>query len=320
MRVSHVIVTKARPEPLRGALESSMAALSSQDETIVVDGDPDRSARPLVEEFQRRHPQLRLRYVPSDPGMTLQRNVGIDVAEGDVVTFTDDDCTFGPTLFDSIAEVYGDPMVIGATGLVIAARPQSRLGSDSHSRLRWLLIGGGREGTMTSFGFRRPIVRVHQARDVEFMPGTLMSARRDIAAEVRFDERLRTYALGEDDDFSYRLSRRGRLRYEPSITVDHHEIGFRSMDRRARDRRQMINRTYLFHKNFSNGRRTNAAYALLVAMMFAHRVLNREWDGVMGLADGLGHVRRHGADAPDDTAGSGPAQETSRRTPSETSA
>lgn len=302
MRLSHIIVTKGRPSPLRDALRSSLAALSPQDELIVVDGDPERSAQPVVEELRAAQPDANVVYLPSEPGMTLQRNVGIDAARGEIVVFTDDDVTFEPRLFDDLVDAYRDPTVVGATGLIVSPAPPPRIGSDSSSRLRWLLVGGGRQGTMTSFGFRRPIVATDQPRDVEFMPGCLMTARRELAAEVRFDQRLASYALGEDDDFSYRLSRRGRLRYQPSLTVHHHEIGFHTMDRRARDRRQIINRTYLFRKNFAQTRRARIAFVLLVGMMFVHRALNREWDGIRGLADGLGHIRRHGPLNPGDGA------------------
>jgi GT2 family glycosyltransferase len=279
-------------------LESSFAALSPQDEVIVVDGDPERSGQSVVSELQARHHDLRARYLPSETGMTIQRNVGIDAAQGEIIVFTDDDCTFPPTMFDALIDAYSDATLVGVTGFVTVPR-SSRLGSSADSRLRWLLIGGGREGTMTSFGFRRPIVRVEQARDVEFMPGSFMSARRRCAAEVRFDERLTGYGLGEDDDFSYRLSRLGRVRYEPSIIVDHDEIGFRTMDSRARDRRQVINRTYLFQKNFANHRRAKVAYVLLIAMMFAHRMLNREWEGLRGMAEGVVYVFRNGAQSPE---------------------
>ena len=108
---------------------------------------------------------------------------------------------------------------------------------------------------MSSFGFRCPIVNLEQPRDMEFMPGPFMSARRDIAAQVRFDERLNGYSLGEDDDFAYRLSRRGRIRYEPAAIVCHQELGRRDIDRpdgerRRMNRLQVVNKTYLFRKNF----------------------------------------------------------------------
>ncbi len=259
-----------------------------------MDGDPECSAESVVRGLARRHPDTDIRYVASETGAALQRNVGIDLAHGDVVIFIDDDCTVEPGLFKVLTRAYGDPSVVGVTGRIDGPSCE-RLGSNPHSRLRWLLLGGGRQGSMTSFGFRRPIIDVEQARDVQYMPGPLMSARRDLAAEVRFDERLAAYSLGEDDDFSYRLSRRGRIRYDPSAVVNHHELGWRHMDRREMDRLQVINRTYLFRKNFAQTLRARASFATLIAVLCAHRVLNREWSGLRGLVDGIRQVRRSGA-------------------------
>lgn len=280
------------------ALESVVAAASANDEVIVVDGDVEQSARLVVERLQAAHPDTHLRYVRSEPGLTLQRNAGIDASEGDILAFFDDDVTFAPTLLDELADIYADEALLGATG-VVREQSKGRIGSGDYSRLRRWLVGGGREGTMTRFGFRRPVVDLATPRDVEYMHGPLMTARRSAAVTTRFDERLTGYGLGEDDDFSYRLSRLGRVRFEPRLEVDHHEIGFRSMDRRARDRRQIINRTYLFEKNFAAGAGSRALYVAFLSVIVAHRVLNREWDGLRGLADGARHVWREGALNPD---------------------
>ena len=118
---------------------------------------------------------------------------------------------------------------------------------------------------MSSFGFRRPIVDLERQRDVEFMFGPLMSTRRSVAAEVRFDERLTDYALCEDDDFSYRVSRHGRIRYEPAAVVHHHELGRRQMNRRDMDRMLVVNRAYLFRKNFPQTVRAGAAFRTLLS-------------------------------------------------------
>jgi glycosyltransferase involved in cell wall biosynthesis len=294
LRLSLIIATKDRPTSLLDALESSARELPSNGEVIVVDGDPERSAESVVRRLAHQHPDMDIRYVASEAGAALQRNVGIDLARGDIVIFIDDDCTVEPGLFEVLTSAYGDPSVVGATGRIDGPSFE-RLGSNPHSRLRWLLLGGGRQGSMTSFGFRRPIIDVEQARDVQYMPGPLMSARHDLAAEVRFDERLAAYSLGEDDDFSYRLSRRGRIRYEPSAVVNHHELGWRHMDRRQMDRLQVVNRTYLFRKNFAQTLRARASFATLIAVLCAHRVLNREWSGLRGLVDGIRHVRRSDA-------------------------
>ena len=290
-RFSVVIVTMARPEPLRRALQSVARELPDDGEVIVVDGDPKRSAEPPVRELQERFPGLDVRYIASRPGVTLQRNVGIDAARRDVVVFVDDDCRLERGVFEVLACAYGDRAIVGVTGRV-ERRARARLGPESHSRLRWLLVGAGRQGTMNSYGLRRPIVDVDKARDVEYMCGAFMSARRDVAASVRFDETLSGYGLGEDDDFSYRLSRVGRVRYEPAAAIFHDELGFAGRDRQRVDRIRVVNRAYLFRKNFPQTRRAKTRFAVLMAMLCVHRVLNREWSGLRGLLGGMREVRR----------------------------
>jgi hypothetical protein len=82
------------------------------------------------------------------------------------------------------------------------------------------------------------------------------------------------------------------MRYEPSAVVYHHELGWRSMDRRRMDRLQVVNRSYLFRKNFSPTVRTRAAFWGLVVLLCGHRVLNREWSGLRGLLEGIRLVLR----------------------------
>jgi GT2 family glycosyltransferase len=294
VRFSHIIATKGRPTLLRDALESSVAVLPADGEIIVVDGDPERSGEAVVGQIERSDGDTPIRYIAGVTGLCSQRNAGIDAARGEIVVFTDDDCTLGEGFYESLGTAYEDAAVIGATGRVLQTADK-RIGSNIESPFRRLILGGGRQGTMTSFGFRRPIIDVESPCTIEYMPGTFMSARRAVATEVRFDEwleRVSGYSLGEDDDFSYRLSRRGTLRYEPSAAVHHHALGKRTMDRRALDRLVVINRTYIFRKNFPGTLRARLGFAGLIAMLFGHRIVNRDWQGVRGLFDGLRDVWR----------------------------
>lgn len=118
------------------------------------------------------------------------------------------------------------------------------------------------------------------------MPGCFMSARRLIAAEVRFDENLAGYALGEDEDFAYRLSRRGRIRYIPDVAVVHEKFGFAASDARTFGRVVLRNHVYLLRKNFEPNARVWSQFAVLVVLLIAHRVVNRDWAGARGLLEG----------------------------------
>jgi len=82
----------------------------------------------------------------------------------------------------------------------------------------------------------------------------------------------------------------GRIRYEPAAAIFHYELGFAGMDRRQMDRVRVVNRAYLFRKNFPQTRRAKARFAVLMAMLCVHRVLNREWSGLRGLLGGMREV------------------------------
>ena len=228
-------------------------------------------------------------YRSAVPSLTRQRNLGIDDSSGDVIVFLDDDVTIRAGHVRPPGEgLPGRQSIVGATGRVIEPQPK-RLGAPA-SRSRRLLLGGGGEGTFTRYGYPRYLRDVEHSRDVEFMQGCFMSARRGAAVEVRFDEHLGGYALAEDEDFSYRLSRLGRIRYAPDIVVEHRKLGFGSQDSRPFDRRVIVNRAYLFRKNFPQTPLARLQFFLFVLGLIGHRLVNREWRGVRGLLDGVAAV------------------------------
>jgi GT2 family glycosyltransferase len=223
---SVIIPTMGRSEVLRGTLDGLSACRPQPLEVLVVDGDPERSAEPVVAEFSGG--PAKVAYLHSAPGLTRQRNEGMRSATGDIVVFFDDDVRVAADVFDELAEVYSDASVIGATGRVVEPRTKRIVGK--HSRVRSFLPGGGREGAFTRYGYPRRIVHVEMERDTELMHGSFMSARLTDAREVGFDEQLPGYGLAEDEDFSFRLSRRGRIRYVPSAVIEHLKMGHGSRD------------------------------------------------------------------------------------------
>jgi glycosyltransferase involved in cell wall biosynthesis len=289
MQFSVVIPTMRREKILKVTLDSLRGCEPTPSEVIVIDADPDGSSEPIVTAFDR-EVDPSVRYVRSPASLTLQRNIGIDDASGDVVVFLDDDVSIQPDLFALLDNVYRDPEIIGATGRVVEPESERRVGPKSFWRR--LLPGGGREGTFTRYGYPRYLRDVDSPRDVEFMQGCFMSARREAAAKVRFDERMGGYALAEDEDFSLRLSRLGRIRYEPGMIVKHRKLGFGSQDARAFGRLVVVNRAYLFRKNFRATPLARAQFAMLVALLVAHRLINLELRGAQGLLEGAFQVLR----------------------------
>jgi GT2 family glycosyltransferase len=279
-----------RPEPLRRTLESLHHTDPLPDEAFVIDAAADASARETVLDFQ--DGAVPVRYLHTEPSLTRQRNIGIDEASGDVIVFLDDDVQLPRDLFAKLARTFADPTVVGATGWVKEPR-RDRIGGPE-SFVRRLFVGGSPKmaGRFTRYGYPRYIAVADTLRDVEFMPGCFMSVRRELAAEVRFDEQLGAYALAEDEDFSYRLSRHGRLIYMPDVVVEHEKLGFRSFDSREFGRLVVKNRAYLFRKNFPQTRLARFQFNLLLLKLVGHRVLNREWSGALGILEGMARLVR----------------------------
>lgn len=277
--LSVVIATLGRPGPLSRALDSLLAADPAPDEVVVVDGDAGGAARPTVEDAAARAPYP-VRHVPAPRGLTRQRNAGLRAATGDVVLFLDDDARVRPDVLGQVRTAYGEPDVVGCTGQV--REPSSNAVGGKTSPVRRLLLGSG-QGTFTSFGYPRRLLDETVDQDVEFMQGAFLSTRRELGLEVSFDEALPGYGLAEDEDFSCRLSRRGRLRYLGSAVVEHDNAGFGDRDRRAFARQVVGHRIYLFRKNFPQSRAATFRFVLLLAVLTVHRLLNRDVAGAVGI-------------------------------------
>lgn len=284
MRFSVLIATRGRPRALERTLESLSRCDPPPDEIVVADGDEQRSAQEVTVELSGHGRLPAVRYLAAPPGLTRQRNHAIARATGDVLVFIDDDVVVDRRLFAVLASAYRDRVVVGATGRVL--EQGARRFGNTRSSVRRALFGRGREGTMTRFGYPRRIQGVHEERDVEFMQGCLMSGRREAVEQVGFDECLTGYALCEDEDFSYRLSRLGRLRYLPAAIVNHENTGFRTSAARDFNRQLMINRAYLFRKNFERTPLNRLQFAGLLPVLVAHRAVNGDWQGVRGLLEG----------------------------------
>lgn len=66
----------------------------------IVDGSPDNSAN-LIREYQTRHENIIL-YVQENKGVSAARNKGIELAEGEFITFIDSDDTLSPKSLQSL--------------------------------------------------------------------------------------------------------------------------------------------------------------------------------------------------------------------------
>jgi GT2 family glycosyltransferase len=295
--MSAVIPTYHRPELLRETLQSLGECEPPPDEVIVVDAGG--SARDVVAEEATRFPEISFRYLEGPRGACRQRNLGMDAAGAQIILFADDDVLLEPHVVGLLQDALSAPGVVGATVRIVERSPR-RLAL-KHSRLRRLLAGRGRQGTIDRAGYPNRLWDLDRDCFVESLNGCLMAVRADHARRLRFDEALEApngYAIVDDEEFSYRLSREGRLVYLAGGTAVHRNTGFSTADSREFNRSLVRNRHYVFRKNFRQTPAARAQWWLIMCLHVLHRAVNGDWRGVEGLVSGLREVLRGHASAP----------------------
>lgn len=100
--VSVVVATYKRDRELREALDSLAVQTYRDFEVVLVDdnGNAEWNTRveAIVNRFRETYPEINLRYIANtqNKGSAKTRNIGIDAAQGEYVTFLDDDDVYLP--------------------------------------------------------------------------------------------------------------------------------------------------------------------------------------------------------------------------------
>ncbi|MBC8135425.1 MAG: glycosyltransferase family 2 protein, partial [Fibrella sp.] len=108
--VSVLICTRNRADELVHALRSVLSNRHTAFEVVVIDQSDDHATRDVVRSCHAEADgRVSLRHVPTDTrGLSLARNLAIAQARGEIIAFTDDDCTVGEDWVENIATLFTD--------------------------------------------------------------------------------------------------------------------------------------------------------------------------------------------------------------------
>ena len=203
MRYSLVTATVGRTSELERFLASLEAQSYRDFELIVVDQNLDDRLVPLVRSYED---ELAITHIRERRrGASRARNIGIEHAGGDIVTFPDDDCWYPPDLLGRVAQIFvHHPELDGLTGRLI----------DGHGR-----------GVMGRFDLKPGRIEAFNvwARGIE----ATIFLRRSRVEGLRFDESLGVgsgtmWGAGEVTDVMLTLLADGKLLYYyPDILIGH---------------------------------------------------------------------------------------------------
>lgn len=115
LRVSAVVPTRNRPVHAIPCVSTILANADALEVIVVDQSDDDATEQALASVVDPR-----LRYVRSElRGVTNGRNLGIELAKGDIVAYTDDDCRVAPDWIATLRKIFeDDPEVAVVCGRV----------------------------------------------------------------------------------------------------------------------------------------------------------------------------------------------------------
>src|SRR5690349_12569414 len=101
--ISVVICTRNRGDSIAATLDTIVTNTHSNFEVIVVDQSTNQDTFNAIRRFQSVEC---FQYIQSDTqGVSRARNIGLARARGDIVVFTDDDCTVPENWLESIEPI-----------------------------------------------------------------------------------------------------------------------------------------------------------------------------------------------------------------------
>ena len=227
-RVSVVINTYNRARRILATLEGLDRQTYRNFEVLVVNGPSTDDTLEVLRQYGGR---IRIGDCPA-AGLGPSRNIGIDMAAGEIVAFVDDDAVPRDAWLDRLAEAYAEPMVAGVGGYVF---------DGVQNRMQWKICICSRLGDPDTEA-AAPLERYVGAGADPFLylPGCNMSFRRSVLVEIGgFDER---YSYGyEDPDVCCRIIDAGyRLLVRDDAIVDHYPAANHARDE-ARQPRDVYN-------------------------------------------------------------------------------
>ncbi len=241
-----IICTKNRAADLQVCLESIQQQDVLPKRIIIVDASETQETNELSIKYQS---MLSILYLKSIPNLARQRNFGVKhlLVDTEIVHFIDDDVILEKLYFAAIEKLFqnNDVEIIGGVGGVIISNNPKKI---SIWRKMFFLDSSKRAVILPSF---RPSSISDPKTDItaECLGGFSMSYRKIIFNTFEFDNNLQGYSLGEDIDFSYRVSRRYSLVITPNAKLIHTQSETERQSSKDWYRSEAVHRYYYVRKN-----------------------------------------------------------------------
>jgi glycosyltransferase involved in cell wall biosynthesis len=302
-RISVVTPTYLRPQEISELLLHLKDQTVLPFEVILIDGaDPsNKETENAVAAISQDLP-YRCTYLRHDRGTAIQRNAGIENAQGDFVAFIDDDIRLDADYFEQMLAAYAEDKQMRVGGIAGYITNQY-LDASKSPRWRWYrrlrLFGTyqpGRYDYTTGYPINRYLHPPHAGlREIDFMGSNCGVWRREVFDRgLRFSPFFADYGVLEDAHLALRARRDWTLWECGKAHCQHFHSPRGRINKRRLAWKTAVNYRYVFvdivrHRSWRQNTRfwVVQAFELFRLLASAVRKGGDEWSGVLGKAEGI---------------------------------
>jgi len=225
--VSVIIPTHNRPESLGRTVQALLAQTRIPDQIVIINDGDDEIPAGLAETISCAGAHFNYCRLRTDrPSASASRNRGMELASEQILVMIDDDVIPPEDCLARLVEMYDQAPGGAVAG--IGARPVPPEAENRFGRKMWellaCLLGEIRWAPRLCAARYSPLPPALRAKLTPGKPmsGCLMSVRRELDREYRFDDEFFCgYVLGEDRDLGFRIAMTCPVFLADDLTVLH---------------------------------------------------------------------------------------------------
>lgn len=290
MKFDVVIPTKNRPDDLNRLFESITKQIEKPARVVIIDQSDNIAVQKESGDFEVNHV-----HAPYVSGLTAAKNLGVSYCNSEIVYFFDDDIILDPDFFQIMNSHFeNDPEIYGMCG-------KQKNCKDSFINILFFSlfhIGAYKDirRKCNSGYIKELLVKTN------IISGGITGYRRKVFDDYLFDEGLVRYCLGEDMDFSYRVSRHHTICFATDALALHNHSQIGRYDAKESYACKVAGFSYFYDKNLTKTFFNKLSYSLvlvgIVVDALYYTISHFSMDALKGIIKGRKYVRGHYKNVP----------------------
>ena len=261
--ISVIVPTLNRLDDLLVFIESLCKQTIKPQELVVVDaGTIDDLQSQLQDALNGSG--IDLQYARSEAGTSLQRNVAMDLAKGEIFFFFDDDIILEADYIEQTLpcfELSYDPPVGAVLGTFNSPYTMSKMKKKYAQLFRMTHTDNTDVPKVMSSGAVCWSIEPSKVIQIPVCSGGRVAFRRECFEEHKWDTFLPGYTMSEDVEISYRIAKKWTLLQNPKAKLYHKKSTVSRDKYGERVARLIYSRYYFFQKNLPKTPRHVAGFA-----------------------------------------------------------